>query len=98
LWGFGLPFGFWITYKLSNVLNEIFGNFHSIVQSAAYVYVFIASIFLFSLLFRYARWMWPLVEFRSSRNIEHKHRIILTTIIIGLISKLIYDLIKVILY
>jgi len=96
LWGFGLPFGFWVTYKFSNILNAIFGKSHSIVQSAAYVYIIIASIFLFSLLFRYARWVWPLVEFRSSSNIEHKHRIILGAIILGIISKFIYDIIKVI--
>jgi uncharacterized membrane protein YuzA (DUF378 family) len=94
VWGFGLPFGFWVTYKLSNILNSIFGKLHSIVQSATYVYVFIASLFLFSLLFRYARWVWPLIEYRSSSNIELKHRIILGAITIGLISKFIYDIIK----
>ena len=94
VWLFGLPFGFWITYKLSNILNAIFDNFHSIVQSAAYVYVFLASLMLFRLLFHYARWVWPLIEYRSSSNIELKHRIILGAITIGLISKFIYDIIK----
>jgi uncharacterized membrane protein YuzA (DUF378 family) len=94
VWLFGLPFGFWVTYKLSNILNAIFGNFHSIVQSAAYVYVFLASLILFRLLFHYARWVWPLIECRSSSNIDLKHRIILGAITIGLISKFIYDIIK----
>jgi hypothetical protein len=98
VWLFGLPFGFWITYKLSDILNKIFYNINSIVQSAAYVYVFLASLIFFRLLFHYARWVWPLIEYRSSSNIELKHRIILGAITIGLISKFIYDIIKVIVY
>jgi len=94
LWLFGLPFSFWVIYKLSNSINTIFANFHNIVQDAVYVYVFFVSLSLFRLLFHYARWVCPLIEYRSSSNIELKHRIILGAIIIGLVSKFIYDIIK----
>jgi hypothetical protein len=94
VWLFGLPLGFWVIYKLSNNLNAIFGNFHSIVQSAAYVYVFLATLIIFRLLFHYARWIWPLIEYQSSGNRERKHRIILGAITIGLVSKFIYDIFK----
>jgi hypothetical protein len=94
VWGFGLPFGFWVTYRLSNILNKVFGNFSTFVQSASYVYVFLASLIIFRLLFDYARWVWPLVEYRSSTNIGQKHRIILGTITLGLVSACIYDILK----
>ena len=94
VWGFGLPFGFWTTYKLSNFLTNVFGEFSIFVQSAAYVYVFLVSLILFRLLFHYARWVWPLVEYRSSRNTALKHRLSLGAIMLSLISALIYDLFK----
>jgi hypothetical protein len=94
VWVFGFPFGFWVTYRLSNILNEIFGKFSNFVQSASYVYVFLASLIIFRLLFDYARWVWPLVEYRSSANIGQKHRIIIGLITIGLVSAFIYDILK----
>lgn len=94
VWCFGLPFGFWTTYKLSDFLNSIFGKFSIFVQNAAYVYVFLASLILFRLLFHYARWAWPLVEYRSPKNAALKHRISLSVIILGIVGDLIHDLLK----
>lgn len=94
VWGFGLPFGFWITYKLSDILNRIFGIFSNFVLSASYVYVFLASLILFRLLFHYARWVWPLIEYRSSSNRAQKHRITLGAITLGLVTMFIYDILK----
>jgi hypothetical protein len=94
VWGFGLPFSFWASYKLSNIINSIFSKFSVFVQNAAYVYVFFASLTLFRMLFHYARWVWPLIEYRSSKNISQKHRIILGTITLGIVSMLIYDILK----
>jgi hypothetical protein len=94
VWGFGLPLSFWVSYKLSNIINAIFGKFSIFVQNAAYVYVFFVSLTLFRLLFHYARWVWPLIEYRSSKNKAQKHRIILGTITLGLVSKFIYDILK----
>ena len=94
VWGFGLPFGFWTTYRLSNFLTNVFGKFSSFVQNAAYVYVFLASLIFFRLLFHYARWVWPLVEYRSPRNAALKHRVTLGIITLGIVTTLIYDLVK----
>ncbi|KKL48448.1 hypothetical protein LCGC14_2325400, partial [marine sediment metagenome] len=64
------------------------------VQNAAYVYVFLASLIFFRLLFHYARWVWPLVEYRSPRNAALKHRVTLGIITLGIVTTLIYDLVK----
>lgn len=94
LWPFGIPFGFWSSYKLSGFVKTLFGNVSVFVESAAYVYVFLVALFLFRVLFHYARWIWPLVEYRTSKNKALKHRIFLSTITVGLIGKIIYDVIK----
>lgn len=96
VWLLGLPLGFWSVYKLSGWLNKIFGSFSVFVKSAAYVYIFLLTLILFRILFHYARWIWPLIEYQSPRNKALKHRIVLGVIFIGLIGKLIYDLIRLI--
>jgi len=94
LYIFGLPFGFWMTYKLSGILNKVFGTFSVFIQSASYVYVFFVSLVIFRLLFHYARWIWPLVEYQGGGNRALKHRITLVALALGIISGVIYDVIK----
>lgn len=94
LWALGFPFGFWSAYKLSGVVKAIFGNISIFVQSAAYVYIFLAALFLFRILFHYGRWICPLVECTTPDNKSLKHRIFLGSITVGLIGKIVYDVIK----
>jgi len=94
VWGFGLPFGFWITYRSSEFLTKLFGSFSTFVQSAAYVYVFLASLIVFRLLFHYARWVWPLVEYRGLGNAALKHRVAVSAISLSLLTTAVYDLFK----
>jgi len=94
LWILGFPFGFWVAYKLSDFITGFFGRFSVFVQSAAYVYVFLASLFFFRILFHYGRWIWPMVEYKSPRDRSVKHRLLLSTIFLGLIVAILYDVIK----
>jgi hypothetical protein len=94
LWVFGFPFGFWSAYKLSGVIQAVFGNVSIFVQSAAYVYIFFAALFLFRMLFHYARWICPLIEYKTQHNKSLKHRLFLGSITVGLIGKVVYDVIK----
>lgn len=96
VWALGLPFGFWMSYKFSGILTKIFGGFSSFVLNGSYVYVFLASLILFRLFFHYARWVWPLVEHKSSKNRAIKHQIVLGAIVVGILITFIVDLIKII--
>jgi len=91
---FGFPFGFWIVYRLSGVLNKIFAGISVIVQSASYVYVFLISLFIWRIIFHYARWIWPLVEYQNQKSKSAKHRNILIVICLGITAAVIYDIIK----
>ena len=78
-----LPFAFSIAYKLSGLINSLFGEHLGILKSAAYVYVFYLSLLLFRILFDYARWIFPIVEYKESNGAVQKHRAILAAIVLG---------------
>jgi len=96
VWALALPFGFWMSYKFSGILTKIFGGLSSFVLNGSYVYVFLASLVFFRLIFHYARWVWPLVEHKSSKNRAIKHQIVLGAIALGTLTTFIVDLIKII--
>lgn len=98
VWLGGLPFGFWISYRLSGTLNKIFGNVSSFILNCSYVYVFLASLIFFRLLFQYARWVWPLVEYQSLKNKSTKHQVIIGAITLGIVVTIIVDIIKIMLF
>jgi hypothetical protein len=92
LWFFSYPFGFWVCYKLSNFINSLFKDIF--VKSAAYLYVFLISLLLIHFIFKYSRWIWPVIDFKSHENKSSKHRKVLGSIILGLVVALLWDLIK----
>ncbi len=94
LYAFGFPLAFWVVYKSSGYVTRVFGGFSEFVKAACYVYVFLASLIIFRVLFHYARWLWPLLEYKTASDKATKHRFFLCTIVIGLITAFIYDLVK----
>ena len=91
----GIPFAFWIVYKLSSLINSIFGGFSVFVQNGAYVCLFFLMLNLFKILFDYARWIFPIVEYKSSADNARKHRYILGCLIIAIFGNFLYDLFKI---
>ncbi|HAK87580.1 MAG TPA: hypothetical protein DHV16_11805 [Nitrospiraceae bacterium] len=94
VWMVGLPFGFWIIYRLSPFLNQLFDTFSVFVKSASYVYIFLASLIGFRLLFHYERWIWPMIEYQSPKSTALKHRLTLGAIVLSLVGSIIYDIFK----
>jgi hypothetical protein len=91
----GFPFAFSIASKLSGLINSLFGEHSGILKSAAYVYVFYFSVLLFRIFFDYARWIFPIVEYKESTDTAQKHRAILAAIILGVLGNFIYDVFKI---
>ena len=91
----GLPFAFWMAYKLSGLITSLFGGFSIFVQNAAYVCLFFLMVNLFKILFDYARWIFPIVEYKSARDSARKHRYILSGLIIAIFGNFLYDLLKI---
>lgn len=94
LWVLGLPASFWVCSKLSSQIESAFAPDNTFATSALYVYAFIATLFVFRVLFHYLRWVCPLVEYRSKGNKMLAHRAILAILCIGWFGQFIYDMAK----
>ena len=90
----GIPFAFWMTYKLSGLINSMFGGFSAFVQNGAYVCLFFLMLHIFRALFVYARWVFPIVEYRGSTDTARRHRYILGGLIIAVFGNFLYDLLR----
>ena len=88
------PFAFSIAYKFSSLIDN---RFSGILQSAVYVYVFYLSLLSFRILFDYARWIFPIVEYKESKDTAQKHRIFLYALLLAVFGNFLYDVIKIVL-
>ena len=91
----GFPFAFWMAYKSSGLINRMFGGLSVFVQNGAYVCLFFLMLNVFTILFDYARWIFPIVEYKSSTDTVRKHRYILGCLVIGVFGNFLYDLLKI---
>jgi hypothetical protein len=93
LWLIGYPLAFWLCFKVSPLLpngeKEIL-----FVRAALYVYIFLIALVGLRALFHYARWVFPISEYRHARNRALRHRAFLGALSIGLFGTLLYDVIK----
>lgn len=94
LWVLGFPLSFWICYKLSAQIENAFGGDNAFVTSALYLYAFVATLFIFRVLFHYLRWVCPLVEYRGKGNRMFAHRALFAVLSIGWFGQFLYDLAK----
>ncbi len=93
LWTLGFPLSFWLCNQLSNSITELTLE-STLFENALYLYIFIATLLLFRLLFHYLRWMCPLVEFRTSGNKMLAHRVVFSVLSIGWFGQFAYDIAK----
>jgi hypothetical protein len=94
VWILGLPVGFWICSKASHPIEIKLSTYSPFLRSALYVYIFFVSLNLLRLAFHYARWIWPLTEFRSERSKSLKHKAIFVAICSSIGLSILYDLLK----
>jgi hypothetical protein len=92
LWLVGYPFAFWCSSLASSAIQRTASS--AFVQGALYVYTFLVALVVVRCLFHYARWIWPLIEFRHPRSKSLSHKAVWSSITLGLLSKLLYDLLK----
>ncbi len=92
VWIIGIPLGFWVCFKLASSINELFSS--SFLQSAVFVYVFFLSLFILRILFHYSRWLYPKIQFKSTKDSSTIHRSFFYIITIGIIGTFLYDLLR----
>ena len=95
MWLIVLPITFWNLGKIDKLITAKLLSFSGIYITFFYIYVIVIIIFISSLIFRYARWLYPPVELKSDlNNIQKAQRIFLYTILSGLIIKIAIDIIS----
>jgi len=88
----GFPISFEIVYLLNSRLKAAQLSWPEALFIAVYVYVVLVSLFVFRLVFNYARWVLPKVEGPSRAPKARVHRIVLGSILLGLVSNALYSL------
>ena len=89
------PFTFWSLFRIDIHLQPAIFNISKILLVALYTYVFFVILLIYRLLFNYARWMFPPIEFvRNNESKMSKHRRILLGIIVSLALAFLYDFLR----
>jgi hypothetical protein len=83
IWILGLPLAFWLCFRMAPLVSKATAS--PFLSAALYVYLFMACLISFRIFFHYARWIWPLVEFRGSRNNAIRHKLLWSTLAVSLI-------------
>jgi hypothetical protein len=94
VWILGLPLSFWACSMLSNIIETSLSGHSPFLRAALYVYVFFITLILLRVAFHYARWIWPLTEYRSSKNRSLKHKAVFVAICSSMGLSLLYDVLK----
>jgi len=94
LWLVGFPLSFWMCAKLSAHIESLFLQDSVFLKSALYFYVFIVALNVLRIAFHYARWIWPLAEYKSERSRTKRHKWLFSLIISGLLLPAVYDFLK----
>lgn len=92
VWVVGIPFGFWSCFKLSTAIYKVFES--TFLTSASFVYVFFLSLFILRILFHYFRWIYPMIEYKSRKELAIVHRGAVIIITLGILGNFIYDVIS----
>ncbi|PSV99585.1 hypothetical protein C9I89_21770 [Photobacterium lipolyticum] len=93
LWILGFPLSFWVCSKLSSTIEEAVVD-NAFINSALYLYTFVATLFIFRVLFHYLRWVCPLVEYRCKGNLMLAHRALFSILSVGWFGQFLYDIAK----
>ncbi len=92
LWLLGFPLSFWVCYRLTKWIDGVFGN--PFLRAAVYVYLFMATLTGLRVLFHYARWIWPLVEYRSPKSRALGHKFVWVSVALAVFANFVTDLVK----
>lgn len=92
-----LPVILYVCWKASNLVNAHLASVHPVVSATAYIYLSLLTLWAYRGLFGYTKWAFPTVELEGPRSSSARHRRLWAAIAVGLIGKLLYDVLTVLL-
>lgn len=90
----GVFFLAWVMSFSIPLVDSVFEQANDSYRYAAYIFIFLLSLRMFMFMFNYARWIWPIVEIKLDDPIMKAHRVIWTTIFLGVLSTAVYDIFR----
>lgn len=92
LWVIIMPVIFRLLFLVQHVLPANLANVSGVLKGAFYVYAFFFLLNFFRIIFSYARWVFPYLEFNTPMRRTNLHRFILGTIVLSIIGSICYEL------
>jgi hypothetical protein len=91
-WLVGFPAAFWLIYRLNGATQGLLAGLPAALRGGVYIYVFITLLLIFRTLVHVLRWLFPIIELEGSRS--KAIRTTISAVELGLLSALIYDVLK----
>ena len=91
-WLIGFPAAFWVIYRVDNITQRFVTGLPTALRGGIYIYVFLTLLLIFRVLIYLLRWLFPIVEVEGSRS--KAVRTSASFVILGLLTTLIYDVVK----
>ena len=89
-----LPFGLYLCWRSSGLVEAQLGKFSPFLSAVAYVYLMMIGLWLYRIMFGYTKWAFPTVELSDAQNLSKRHRAVWYVIMTGVISGAIIELWK----
>lgn len=94
-WFVVTPLAFRSLFRIGSVLNPLFVKITPVGQVAFYLYAFLMMWWVFMVLFKYSRWLFPYMELVTTSNHGAKaHRTVYSVVLLGLLTILASDFIR----
>ena len=89
-WTFFLPLGFWILFRIGNMLERV--DIPTILEIGGGIFVIVTVMFIYRYLFIYARWLFPLIKIADmQRRPTWGHKTFWGLSILGVVTGGIYN-------
>jgi hypothetical protein len=91
-WVVGIPAILWLIYRWDGLIQRVTGGVPSTLRAVVYIYVFLVLFLLYRGVFYFVRWLFPIIELEGSRS--KTARTVGGAIVLGLVTGLVYDVLK----
>jgi len=88
----GFPLAFWAAYRVSPLIQSVGSS--EFLRAGLYLYVWLLTLWLFRAAFHYARWLWPLIEYRREGSKAGVHRACWSVFCGTIFLSLTYDVLR----
>jgi len=91
-WLVGFPAAFWLIYRVDGITQRFVAGLPTALRGGIYIYLFLTLLLMFRVLIYILRWLFPIIELEGSRS--KAVRTSVSVVLFGLLTALIYDIVK----